>query len=122
MTSDAGACFAAVEAHLEKMNQALLDGSGRAVEAASAGLRRAIAAFAEAARRAPAELDDAALRERLQRANQSLASQRDNLARRAAGVDRALASILPTPALPTYSGPPRLAGYGGGNRFGSRSS
>ena len=110
-----------VEAQLENMNQALLDGAGAAVEAAGTGLRNSIAAFADAARAAPGQLDNPTLRDRLLRANQALASQRENLARRAAGVDRALASLLPTEALPTYSASPRLAAYGGGNRFGSRS-
>ncbi len=90
-----------VEKHLERMSLALLAGEAQAVEQASAGLRAAIGIFAEAARRRPAQLDEPSLRPRLMAANQTLASQRENLARRAAGVDRTLASILPAQTLPT---------------------
>lgn len=111
-----------VEKHLERMSGALLGGDALLIEQASSGLRAAIGVFADAARRGPLQLDEPSLRPRLMAANQTLASQRENLARRAAGVDRALTSILPSHALPTYSGASALAGRGGGNRFGSRSS
>jgi hypothetical protein len=111
-----------VEKHLERMSQALLGGEAQAVEQAGAGLRAAIGIFGDAARREPRQLEAPALRLRLLAANQTLASHRENLARRAAGVDRALTSILPSKALPTYSGASGLGGRGGGNRFGGRSS
>lgn len=111
------AALADVEQQLQRMAQALLQPDAHLVEQASTGLRTAIGVFADAARRAPLQLEDPALRPRLMAANQMLANQRENLARRAAGVDRTLQSILPSHALPTYSGAP---GRGSAGRFGGR--
>lgn len=109
-----------IESQLSTLGSALLEGDGTAIESASGNLRLAMTAFAAAVGRSPADLDDASLRARLGQAQLVLVNQRENLARRASGVDRALASLLPTNlASSTYAGAPGLAALGT-KRFGTR--
>jgi len=85
----------AVEKQLEDVSAAMLAGDPSALEQCSAQLRLAVAGFSQlmdGVRGRPLPADVAA---RIQRANERLAMQRDNLARVVALVDRQVASVLP---------------------------
>lgn len=111
-----------LEKQLDAVSAALIQGDGDALLLATSLLRDASVGVAEllpvptlAVREGGAELQ-----RRLKAAGQRFSMCRDNLARRSAGVDRALEALFPASAgdKATYS---KAAGRaGGGNRFGSR--
>lgn len=92
-----------VEQLLGSMATRLVGGDALALEAEAAALRAAMAELAQASRMEPAAtLQQPALRARLQAVSQSLALQREHLARRAVVNDRGLAAVLPQHQV-TYS-------------------
>lgn len=101
--------LAEIEALLDRLGAALVEGDAPSCEQHSVALRGAIASLAGSADPAPVS---GALQQRLQRGATALAAHRQQLARRAVVADRALATLLPRPE-PTYAARGRGAGFGG---------
>lgn len=115
--------LSSVELRLHVVAETVLQGDGPALQAAAVALRDAAMHFAQATPQggATAVRPDARQQLRLKRVRQSFVSCRENLVRRAAGVDRMLAFLLP-PSAPqgaTYGGAPGMAATRG--RFGAAS-
>ena len=112
-----------VEQRLDEVGAALVDGNSDVLQRVTTALRDASADFSYAMAAVPGTIieSDAGLQARVKRVGQLLASHRENLVRRSAGVDRALASLLPASEGPTYARAPGMGGLGAG-RFGSRFS
>jgi ABC-type transporter Mla subunit MlaD len=117
--------LSSVELQLHVVSEALVSADGPALQSAATALRDAAVHFSQALPQgATAVRPDAALQKRIKAVRQGFASCRENLARRSAGVDRLVASLLP-PApseLVTYGRAPGMAGGGAGRFGGSRFS
>ncbi len=115
--------LSSMELRLHVVAETVLKGDGPALQSAALELRDAAVHFAQSVPLggAPSGLRSAAQQQRVKRLRQSFASCRENLVRRAAGVDRMLAFLLP-PSAPqgaTYGSAPGMAGVRG--RFGGAS-
>lgn len=95
-----------VENLLEDVSGQMLAGDAPALESTSTALRLAMIDLSNAAAKEPPRLLQAKnVRERFARVSRALVMQRENLARRAAVIDRSLNSILPRAAAATYASP-----------------
>ncbi|WPB57746.1 hypothetical protein [Xylophilus sp. GOD-11R] len=111
-----------LERQLDAASAALVAGDGDALLRAATSLRDAAA---EAARLLPVPTaavrqGGAELQRRLASAGKRFASCRENLARRSAGVDRAVASLIPAAGADHATYSKTAAGASVGRKFGSR--
>jgi hypothetical protein len=97
------ASLTAVEQALALVNTRLVEGSADELEAACQSLQRAVLACPGVRQQGLKSLSlDAKLRARLQIVRLGMAQVRENMARRAAGVQRALQILLPGAPVATY--------------------
>lgn len=102
--------LADTEAQLDKLSQLLVHGDAPAYAAAAAVLRQQVLQLAQSSGQQAQPLPTAQA-QRLQRLARLLTRQRDQLARRAVGVERSLAVLLPQPQ-PTYQALHPGGGFG----------
>lgn len=105
----------AVEQHLQAMSDVLIAGDAVGFEGHCSALQSLMSDLSHAYRAIPSEVAASrALKNRLRVLGQSVALQRESMARRAVAVDRELQVILPSQQVPTYGRP--VGGYGQNGR------
>lgn len=120
--SDIDARLGRLESRLDAVSEALVQGDGDALLLASTLLRDAAVDVAGLlpVPVASVKAGGPVLQRRLVAVGSRFASCRENLARRSAGVERAVASLLPAAAGDQTTYGKVVGRAGGGSRFGSR--